>query len=657
MLSAVASLAILAALGAAGVAIVANLFRFTTLLERVAYGSIVGIAAGTLVLVPLASVAGLTPALVWGVAIGALALAVIVGRRALVGERFDTKSFRAVIGRLDPIATAVIGALTLRWAVLWRDALEVRADGLWAGHEYIWSDWPTHLALVTRFASGDGFPPQNVHLAGLPLSYHYLSDLTPASFVMLGMDPIGALELHSFVLSILAALAIWAFARRLTGRHSAATLAMVLFLMGAGLGWVAQVASVDTGQGPIQGLLAEPWDPKTQAAAHIRVFNPYIAFLMSQRAYLYGLPIAMLVLSAVQVAAARRSVRLFVTAGAVAGLLPLSHLPTLLAMAIVVPVLALALVARPWRLRSIPFAGWFAFGVTWVAVSAPQLLTQLGGGSGALSATRPQLGWVAGEGEFGDDWLSFWIRNAGLLGILCLIAIVVGFLDRHARPGDRLLPPRAFRTLLALQVIFVVVNVVVFQPWDWDNHKILIYWMLSAAILSAVLLVVIWRRVRDWRPVGRLLVRTALACAVVGIVAGPVLENLWMIQGGGRYRMLTADQVALADLVRDVVPPGSVVVSGMGSHDAVQMLSGRQVLMGYWGQLWVSGIPYAEREAEVLRIYRLGADADQLMRRYRVGAVVIGPDELSRLQADGDGFAERYRLLGSSGVYRVFGTD
>jgi hypothetical protein len=657
MLSALVSVAMLAALAAAGVAVVGTAFRFTTALERLAYGSIVGIVAGTLVLVPLATIWGFSVGLIVGVCIGALFLAALVGGRRSAAWWRHRPSVRAIVGGLDPIATTVLAVLTIRWAILWRDALEVRDDGLWAGHEYIWSDWPTHLALVTRFASGGGFPPENVHFAGLPSAYHYLSDLTPATFVVLGMDVFGALLLHSLVLSVLAALAIWAFARRMTGRRSAATLAMVLFLLGAGLGWVVHLATVDSGQGLIPSLLAEPWDPTSQGAAHIRVFNPYLAFLMSQRAYLYGLPIAMLVLAVVPIAAARRSIRLFVAAGAVAGLLPLAHLPTLLAMAIVIPVLALSRLSRPWRLREIPFAGWLAFGVTWVAVSLPQLIAQLGGGSGALSATRLQPGWVAGEGSYGDDWFSFWIKNAGLLGILCLVAIVVSLVDRHRRPGDRILPPRALRTLLSLQVLFVVVNLVVFQPWDWDNHKILVYWMLSAAILSAALLVAVWRRVCGWRTDRRWLARIALAGLAVGIVAGPVLENLWMLQGNGRYRMLTAAQLELAERVREVTPPDSVVVTGMGSHDPVQMLAGRQVLMGYWGQLWVSGIPHADREAEVLRIYRLAPDADDLIDRYDVAAVVIGPNERSGLDADEGGFEARYPLIASSSQYRVYGTD
>jgi hypothetical protein len=130
-----------------------------------------------------------------------------------------------------------------------------------------------------------------------------------------------------------------------------------------------------------------------------------------------------------------------------------------------------------------------------------------------------------------------------------------------------------------------------------------------------------------------------------------------MLQGKGRYRMLTTAQLELADRVRETTPPGSVVVSGMGSHDPVQMLSGRQVLMGYWGQLWVSGIPHGDRESEVLRIYRLAPDAGDLIRRYGVSAVVIGPDERSGLAADEAGFEARFPLLGASTDYRIFGTD
>ncbi|HYM85092.1 MAG TPA: hypothetical protein VEY67_13185, partial [Candidatus Dormibacteraeota bacterium] len=485
MIAGALSLAWLAALALPGVAALARLAPFLTPLERLAYGSVVGIVVGTLALIPLAVVGGgLTPAVVVLVAVLGLAVALGLwlawpgGRsvRGSVGARSLPDSLASLdplsfLGRLDTWGTALFAILATRWLFLWSSALQLGSDGLAAGHEYIWSDWPTHLGIVTRFAWGDNFPPQNTLYAGLPLSYHYLSDLTPAAFVALGMDPTGALPLHSYVLSLLAAMCLWAFVRRLSLRTSVATLATILFLFGAGLGWLPTFATLDRTHDLVGTLLAAPFDSQAAGNLHLRFFNPYLAFLMSQRAYLYGLPIALLLLTLLVAAVRRRSLGRFVLAGAVGGLLPLAHLPTLLAMAMTTPFLVVLLTARPWRdpLRRIPWRGWIVFHAVWIAVSLPQLLSQLGGGAGALSAFRFQLGWVADP----DPWWWFWLKNVGLFIPLALVAMASG----------RILPPRSRGVALALMPIFAIVNVAVFQPWDWDDHKLLIYWFLGAAIL------------------------------------------------------------------------------------------------------------------------------------------------------------------------------
>ncbi len=519
------SLLFLAALASAGIAALDRFARWLAPLERFAYGAVLGIVAGTLALVPAATLLGFNPPVVVGTAVGSVVVAALLvlgpgrhrrrpGRPSAVGARV-----RDFVGRLDPWATALVALLTVRWALLWSGALTVRADGLWAGHEYIWSDWPTHLGIVTRFAYGGNFPPENTLFAGLPLSYHYLSDLTPAAFVVLGMDPLSVLPLHSFVLSILVALGLYAFARRLGGVRSIATLAVILFLFGAGLGWVATVARINSSHDLLGTLINAPWDGPAQTDLHIRFYNPYLAFLMSQRAYLYGLPIAMLVVTLLVRAARRRSTRTFVLAGVVAGLLPLAHLPTLLALAMVTPFLVFFLAARPWRLRTIPWRGWIAFHVVWVAVAVPQLLTQLGGGAGALAAFRVEIGWVATP----DPWWWFWLKNLGLF-------IPLGLLALGAR---RIMPPRAHRALLAFMPIFVIANLFVFQPWDWDNHKILIYWFLALTILVAALLV------RAWRSTRSATLHLLLIGVVLTMTIGPLLENLGQAEGHDQYLMLT----------------------------------------------------------------------------------------------------------------------
>jgi len=373
------SLLFLGALASTGIAALDRFARFLTPLERFAYGAVLGIVAGTLALVPAATLLGFNPPVVLGIAVASVGVAALLafgpgshnrGRRrgggppVALGERL-----LAFVGWLDPWATALVALLVVRWALLWSSALTIRPDGLWAGHEYLWSDWPTHLGIVTRFAFGGNFPPENTLFAGLPLSYHYLSDLTPAAFVVLGMDPLAVLPFHSFLLSILAVLGLYAFARRLSGVRSIATLTVILFVFGAGLGWVATVARIDSSHDLFGTLASAPWDAPAQADLHIRFFNPYLAFLMSQRAYLYGLPLAMLIVTLLVRAARRHATRTFALAGIVAGLLPLAHLPTLLALAMVTPFLAFLLARRPWHLRTIPWLGWIVFHVLWVAVA------------------------------------------------------------------------------------------------------------------------------------------------------------------------------------------------------------------------------------------------------------------------------------------------
>jgi hypothetical protein len=96
----------------------------------------------------------------------------------------------------------------------------------------------------------------------------------------------------------------------------------------------------------------------------------------------------------------------------------------------------------------------------------------------------------------------------------------------------------------------------------------------------------------------------------------------------------------------------------MQSHDPVMMLSGRQLLMGYWGQLWVSGIAYHGRQSEVEQILTLGPEAERVIRQYGVDYVVIGPDPVQTdhggVTANLNGFLERYPVVAQAGGYLVF---
>jgi hypothetical protein len=633
MLGTLFSAAYLATAAWLGVSIVRRFAPFLSGLERFAYGSVLGIVVVSLVLLPLGRFPGLSGPLVGLVAVAAGLAAVTVSpgsatagawlARApqLGGEIRPTIS--AALRHAAWLPVVVIGLLAFRWLALWSGALVYEEGALVAGHINIWGDWPVHLGILTSFTDGANFPPEDPRFAGRPLAYHYLTSLTAAGMVMLGMDPAAALSLHSFASSILVAISVYAFARRLTGDVAASAVTVMLFFLGGSLGWWVMAQQSASAADPVAALLARPWNSGEVGEANFRWQNMYYGFIVSQRAFLYGLPIALLCLTLLLHGVRERATASFLFAGVVAGLLPLAHLSTLGALALV----------TPYLFAIFPSRRWIYFFASWILVALPQVLLQHGGGAGPLAATRIQLGWIAGS----DLWPVFWLKQVGLFLPLALVALFT----RSLLPS----PSRSF--LAGFMAIFVITNVIVFQPWDWDNHRFLVYWFLATTILVAALLVRWWRATsaagRAW-----------IVVAVATMLASGVLEDLNQLLGRDRYPLASPEEVALARRVRDATDPEAVFVVGLQNNHPVPMLAGRRVVMSYPGWLWTHGLPYASRERDVRDIYAGNADIETLLQRYRVSYIVVGPNEREALGASEEHFRDRYAVVVESESYVVF---
>jgi branched-subunit amino acid ABC-type transport system permease component len=194
----------------------------------------------------------------------------------------------------------------------------------------------------------------------------------------------------------------------------------------------------------------------------------------------------------------------------------------------------------------------------------------------------------------------------------------------------------------------VLANVVAFAPWDWDNHKVLVYWFLAVAIAAAAALVWLWSR---WR---HALARGALVLVIATMVASGVLEDVTQALGESTYRMLDAEQVELGELVAERTPPKAVFLTGMANHDPVQMIAGRTLYVGYANWLWAEGVPYVPRQNIALEILRWDTRAAALLAASPIDFVVIGPAERTRLGAVEDAFRARFPIALQTASYRVY---
>jgi hypothetical protein len=203
--------------------------------------------------------------------------------------------------------------------------------------------------------------------------------------------------------------------------------------------------------------------------------------------------------------------------------------------------------------------------------------------------------------------------------------------------------------------LFVIANLVVFQPWDWDNTKVFLYWFVGACILIAAMLSKAWRAAAR-RP-GVVAVRGLLAGVTVSMLLSGVLLHVNQIRGNDRAMLYGREEIVVAEAIRNRTPADALIAVGTYPNNAVLGLSGRQVLMAYPGWLWSHGFDEAtraDRESNLRALYVLGPNAAEIISAYGIDFVVIGPWEIQNFGADPQAWRQRYPVVIETANYLVF---
>ena len=246
-----------------------------------------------------------------------------------------------------------------------------------------------------------------------------------------------------------------------------------------------------------------------------------------------------------------------------------------------------------------------------------------------LTLGLPQIGYVYGW-AVGKDFLAvdtFWLKQwLNLWPILAFL--VLGLINS---------PKKLRRFSLPFWLVFLAANFFRFQPYDWDNTKLLIHWYLIASIGAALILV---------------------RLKLIGLLILPLLifpgvrEVAKLTQDSNQYQFFNNQQLAVADSVRRLIPPQAVVLTASNHNHWLPALTGRQIVMGYPGWLWTYGIDYLPRQADVVKMYQGNAE---LLDEYLVNYVVIGPDEKNMWPDLNEAYFEaNFPLIYNESGYQIF---
>jgi hypothetical protein len=335
--------------------------------------------------------------------------------------------------------------------------------------------------------------------------------------------------------------------------------------------------------------------------------------------------------------------------GILLGLMPLLHASTYFDLALFLTgVAAVDLGVRLWRERSTGLGGgrevvarWAAFLVPAALIGAPQVLLILPPAAYSHSFLKIQVGWLSTTNDYQLNFVFFWLLNTALLIPLAALAY---FLDRAGKPGMPLFLAPAWG-------LFLLPNLVILQPWDWDNTKWFAWWAILAAILAGVVLSRLARQGRLLAAIAAMLLLTTTASGALDLVRASQKDL-----PGVSFRLLTNDELEVAQWARSSTPESAIFLTGWQNNHPILTLSQREVVMGYPGWIWTWGLPPEQRQSDVIAMFRGTSRTEELLRRYHVSYVVIGPGELDR---NGPGanlgyFETHHRLVFRSQDYQVF---
>src|SRR5215208_5059813 len=270
---------------------------------RLCAGAALGMAALGMVSFVVASFIGLTGiAILFSAAICSSPLAILTDAANAKRLRQDLEAVSNSTRRLflQPDAKSAgyflfyaVTAVVL-WKVFSRAVIEDET-GVSTGLLNNFGDLPFHLSVITSFAFGNNFPPEDPTYAGVRFTYPFLSDFVSALFVRCGADLRESMFIENFILGLAFVRLIHRWALVMLRDRLAGIITPLLVLLNGVLGWKLLFDQAGTNDRGLFGVLMDlPPSFTVIPETTWRWGNAISALLVPQRGFLMGLPLAII---------------------------------------------------------------------------------------------------------------------------------------------------------------------------------------------------------------------------------------------------------------------------------------------------------------------------------------------------------------------------
>lgn len=524
-------------------------------------------------------------------------------------------------------------------------------DGIFTGGSNNLGDLPFHLGAIFSFTEGNNFPPENPSFARAKFTYPFIVDFIAACFVKLGAKVEDAMFVQNITLGFSLVVLLERFTVNLVNSRLAGKIAPLLLLFCGGFGFALFFRDYWQDGRSIFEFIWHLEKDYTIRSETLRWGNSLIVLFLTQRGFLLGLPIVLIILTFLW--------KLFnaekdedslsfilhpsslVFCGFLAGMLPLIHTHSLFVLFIVSAFLFFFSLNK-WK-------EWLVFGGSVALVAIPEMIWFLTGSASNLSKfIEWHFGWHKGN----DNFFLFWLINLGFFIPLLVTGLVLTQRGKYTEGSEQSqITNRKSQIIfyLPFAFIFLLSNTFKLAPWEWDNIKVLFYWFVASVPFVAWFLAYLWKKQIFYK-------FSAIGFFIVLTLSGVI--DVWRVMSKQiNYQVFNANSVKIAEEIKQKTPPNALFLNAPTYNSAI-VLSGRLSFMRYIGHLSSYGINYELRQSELDRIYEGSALAEKLLADNKIEYVLISPEERSYMKNYklilNEEFFQKYPKIAEIGEFAVY---
>lgn len=530
---------------------------------------------------------------------------------------------------LFPLITfALFGYLFFHFA---KEMLQVRPDGWYVGQVNLYGDLVFHLGLINKFLETGLVIVDSPIYSGSKPNYPIFADFITAQVAKFASVD-WALFATTFLGGLLVIFTARIFIKNFVKNEKVVFLALLLFFANGGLGFIYFFQDWATSGANFLDFLKnipnEYTDIKEQGYWWI---NSYLAYFLPQRGFLFSFPVTLTSLALLYQGIKRNHRLYFLLAGLMCGVLPLIQAHSLFVVFLLVSLYAPMTIIWSKNKKNL-LINWLIFASSTVILALP-LFRTISSSDNALSYIRFDPGFTSEE-----NLIWFWLKNLGIFAPV-LIATIFWIYKKNKN---------LFILYLPFLMLFAVSNIFVFQPWAFDNTKVLIYWYFASCILVAYFLTDEFFLEKNLRKF------TGTAIVTVAILAGTI-DIFRTFTKPTSYRIFSNADLEVAQIVKNLTPKNSLFVTASNHNHPIPALTGRSTLIGFHGWIWSHGLPYQERAQDVEKIYKGAEETTNIIKKYHINYVTIGPEERKEFTVNENYFRQfpQIYLVGDWSLYDV----